>query len=280
MDCNSDSRRVGLKDIQDKEYEVLIELLKVFEKNNLNYTITGGTVLGANYYKDFIPYDDDIDLSMPREDYTRFLSSIYTEMPAEYRVKHYTLDEEFKYTIIRVENTSIDIMEVSDPAQKISHPSIDIAPLDGTPNNPFLRKVFFYKLLFYRSLLSWHYASSINMLKQRSISQKFLIKVLKLSKPVGSKINPQTIKYKIDNNLSKYSIENSLFAGTYMGAYKDKEMIPTEIWGSLKKYPFREIEVNGPEDTECYIKTVYGGFRELSEEEAFSARHYILKSNN
>ena len=271
-------RENGLDQIQNKEFDVFNALLSIFNKHDLHYFVTGGTVLGANFYQNFIPYDDDIDVALVREDYNKFIQTLYRELPSEYRVQHYSLDSSFKYTIIRVENTSIDIVEVSDPKQKVSHPCIDIAPLDGTPNGKLQRRFFYLRLLLLRGLLTGCYADSINMNKDRSIKDKILIKMLKVSgKVIRLVFNPTKIKKRIDRILSKYKFDDSPFIGTYMGAYRDKEMLPKYVWGNGKHYSFRNLQVTGPEDTDAYIKLLYGGFRELTDDEAFKARHYIIK---
>lgn len=268
----------GLDQIQDKEFDVFTALLTIFNKYKLRYFVTGGTVLGANFYQNFIPYDDDIDVALVREDYNKFIEMLYHELPKEYRVKHYTLDSNFKYTIIRVENTSIDITEVSDPKQKISHPSIDIAPLDGTPSGNISKRFFFARLLVLRGILTGCYADSINMNKDRSIKDKVLIHSLKIGGRIfKSVVNPTNVKRRIDKILSQHSFDNSPLIGTYMGAYRSKEMLPKWVWGNGKQYKFRNLTITGPENTEAYIKLLYGGFRELTDDEAFKARHYVIK---
>lgn len=269
----------GLNEIQNKEYEVFKDILKIFQKKKYSYFITGGTVLGATYYNDFIPYDDDIDICMPRNDYNEFIKNAQKYLPDGYKVEHYTINEKFKYTIVRVENETIDIVELSDPQKKIAHPSIDIAPLDGVPKNKLSRNVFFIKLGFLRGILSWYYASSINTYKDRSILEKCIIFLLKSSQFIAQRlIDPGNVKSRIDKILSKNDFKDSDLAGTYMGAYKRKEMIKSDIWGKGKGYAFRDLLVNGPEKGEKYIKSVYGGFRELSPSEAIKARHYLIKN--
>lgn len=61
-----------MNDLQNRELEILKEFDRVCKKNNLNYTISSGTMLGAVRHKGFIPWDDDIDVMMPTKDYKRF----------------------------------------------------------------------------------------------------------------------------------------------------------------------------------------------------------------
>ncbi|NBA11174.1 LicD family protein [Weissella confusa] len=266
----------GLAEIQQKELDVLAEILRIFHEHDLGYFVTGGTVLGAKYYKDFIPYDDDIDIAMPRGDYDKFLNLAAHNLKQGFNIKHYSLDSAFKYTIIRVENENIDIYELSDPEKKVAHPSIDIAPLDGTPKSKLGQFIFFKKLSVLRALLSWHYADSINLNHKRSKKELIMIKAVQLFAPIGKLFSPAKIKEVIDLTLKHYPVEKSDRVGTYMGAYKEREMISSDIWGEGKIMQFNEFKVNGPSKVDEYIKVMYGEFRELSDEEALNMRHYIL----
>lgn len=72
----------SLRDLQLKELEILKAFLEICKKNNLRYFMLGGTFLGAIRHKGFIPWDDDIDIGMPRSDYENLfcLAKIYLKI--------------------------------------------------------------------------------------------------------------------------------------------------------------------------------------------------------
>ena len=86
------------------QLEVLKEIEKVCKNHNLKYFAEFGTLIGAVRHKGFIPWDDDMDISMSRKDLNQFIKYAREELPEGYRV--YTPKEEFKEFLVRVVNTN------------------------------------------------------------------------------------------------------------------------------------------------------------------------------
>ena len=74
-----------IKIIQDKILSILKEFINICEENNLTYYALGGTLLGAVRHNGFIPWDDDIDIGMPREDYEKFKKIASNVLPENYK---------------------------------------------------------------------------------------------------------------------------------------------------------------------------------------------------
>ena len=66
-------RKLSLREIQNEELYILKYVVDILEENNLRYSLLGGTLLGAIRHRGFIPWDDDIDIGMPRPDYNKLI---------------------------------------------------------------------------------------------------------------------------------------------------------------------------------------------------------------
>ena len=126
------------------DMRIVKAVVEICEKYNLKYYMLGGTMLGAIRHKGFIPWDDDIDLGMPRSDYEEFLKVAQSEFEDNLKLVNYKTDLNYQYYITRILDTETKVEEERiGNDNKYTHASIDIFPIDGTPNNPLLRKLYF-----------------------------------------------------------------------------------------------------------------------------------------
>lgn len=85
----------NLEKIQNTVYQILVDFDNFCAKHNLTYYLTYGTLIGAVRHQDFIPWDDDIDVSMPREDYDKLLNELSNELPEHLSLQHYKNSEDY-----------------------------------------------------------------------------------------------------------------------------------------------------------------------------------------
>lgn len=78
-----------LRNLHSTMIEILDEFDRICNKHNLTYFLIGGTLLGAVRHKGFIPWDDDMDLAMPREDYEKFINVYYKELNDKYYLDNF-----------------------------------------------------------------------------------------------------------------------------------------------------------------------------------------------
>ena len=126
---------IELKEMQQIELNLLLELDRVCKAHGLRYYLDGGTLLGAVCYDGFIPWGDDIDLKMPRPDYEK-LMTLQSAFP-----KHIFLDapraDHCEFTFLKLIDTRTVLEEPQEHGGvKTTGVYIDILPMDGHPENP------------------------------------------------------------------------------------------------------------------------------------------------
>lgn len=142
---------LGADEIKKIELEILLEFKSFCEKNNLRYYLAYGTLLGAVRHKGFIPWDDDIDVCMPRPDYEKFIKIFNVS------------NERFKLKSNRLNNMSAPFTKVIDVSTEIeakyvdgdvdTNLWIDVFPVDGLPENDSILCDYYQKVRFYRRVL-------------------------------------------------------------------------------------------------------------------------------
>ncbi|MBQ9517869.1 MAG: LicD family protein [Eubacterium sp.] len=124
-----DNRLLTPQELKKALFDITIDVVKYFDDHGLEYFIIGGTLLGAVRHKGFIPWDDDIDIAMPREEYNRFHELVKTE----------PLSDKYKLVSIKAGNSPYPFAKVLDMNTKIVNSRtslhtelwIDIFPVDG-----------------------------------------------------------------------------------------------------------------------------------------------------
>ena len=265
--------------LQKIDLEIVKEVISICKANNLKYYMIGGTLLGAIRHKGFIPWDDDIDLGMPRDDYEKFLKLAQTNLSSHLDLINFKIDSSYQYYITRVRNTDTKVVESRiGNDSKYTHASIDIFPLDGTPNNKYKRKLYYFKIMSLRALMSLSYKDSIDHERKRGLLERIFLSIM-IRIPTEKVFNTTNIKNWIDKSMRKYPVENSDIIGCLMGAYRIGEMVPRKIYGEGRYYDFEDIQLNGPEYAHDFLKCIYGNYMELPPENARKTHFKIIEIN-
>ena len=254
------------KQIHEAEKEILKVYLDICGRFNLKYYILGGTLLGAVRHKGFIPWDDDIDIGMPRGDYEKFIEIFSGLENNNYRLKYFRYNNNQDYPI-KLENPKLTISDYSTGKQKKRHPWIDIFPLDGLPQNKLILAVHKYKLLSARALLKISQLSSNVSIDNpyRTNIEKIVFYTAKYLH-IEYLLNEKKCMDKIDNLLKKYTYNQAKYIINFMGAYKFKEMFQKSIYEDSSKYAFEGILLNGPTDFDKVLSQLYGDYMEIPDQ--------------
>ena len=131
----------NLRNVQDCCLEILEVIDGVCRKHHISYSLTGGSVIGYHLYRGIIPWDDDIDIMMTRENYDKFLKVCEAELPPRYIVKNYEngRDKTTLFSKVSDENTTIVELK-SDGSRVVSGVFVDVSVFDKVPKDRWKRR--------------------------------------------------------------------------------------------------------------------------------------------
>lgn len=250
-----------LRELQLVDLRILKDFINVCKENDITYFALGGTLLGAVRHKGFIPWDDDIDVGVPREDYDKLLKIFYKYENEHFRLFNFKDNDEYYRYFSRIEDSSIKLIRTDNLTEEISSAWIDVFPLDGMPNNAVLRKVWKYVILYHRAMYKlscFDIAVNVNK-KGRPLHERFLVQIGKL---INTKkfLNTRKRLFKLDKALKRFPYKNSKYLVNAMGAYKFNEMFNKEVYGNGSYYDFEDIKIFGPTNYDFVCKQLYGDY--------------------
>lgn len=260
----SNPELLTLKETQQVYLELLEEFDKVCAEHGLRYDLCGGSMLGAVRHGGYIPWDNDIDLSMPRPDYERMLKLKQTGILG--LPKHRDLVSERDETFPRHFARFIrhDVKRVSEMAEDWDCPyiGIDIFPLDGIPANEkkFARQV--KKIRRLRRLL-------LTAVEKKGTSRrgKAAAMVKNLYRPLLRLIGCFRFAHMLDRECQRVDYETAEYVGIISGMYGLKERWRKADMLPQKMFDFEGLQVPGFANYDIYLTNLYGDYMKLPPED-------------
>ena len=254
-----------------------LKLLKIFanicQKYNLRYYIGGGTMLGAVRHKGFIPWDDDVDIDMPREDYKKFLNIYKKELKEHPECDVYSFyTNNSIFPVARLVDKSIKVKKTEGIISDYITPIwLDIVPVDGLPDNVILRKLHLLKLsiikeFYHMSVIKYGGVTTNENKREKRPWYKKLAVWAGINFPLEKIFKYNTWIRIYDKELSKYSFYESKLVGTLMSQHGKKSIFPAEWYGKGTKYQFEDIEVIGVDNYDAWLTQLYGDYMKIPDE--------------
>jgi lipopolysaccharide cholinephosphotransferase len=258
---------IPIKDIQNKLLEMMIIFHDLCIKHDIKYYMLGGTMLGAVRHKGFIPWDDDMDIGLPRPDYEKLLALPQSEWPANIKLNTPATDgHPYPYSKLIDANTTLVEDLGKDIVQGIF---IDIFPLDGAGSNKNQAIRHKKKISL---LMRFLYASIFSHYKNKPIWKKIAITFIRLTRP-NYWLNT------IEKNLTRKDFYKNTYVGNLVGAWGDKEIVPREYFGQPTLYEFKDKQFYGVEKYDDYLTCLYGDYMKLPPIEKQKSHHLVKYIN-
>ena len=257
-----------LRQLQLKELEMLKLFANFCEENHLRYFLLGGTLLGAVRHKGFIPWDDDVDVAMPRSDYNRFLELSRETFRSPLSVNLFDRTPNYHYSFARLSDSTMHVINHSANRPRKEEISIDIIPMDGFPDPGFKRKIHKLHLSFWWNLNQIVlYDELVNKSRKRSRKESVFVFLAGAFKWIGKIIKPETCLNHLNCVLSKYDYDSdTVDIINYLAAIGFKEVFPRKSFGAGAAYVFEDGSFIGPQDYDTVCKIIYGNYMELPPE--------------
>ena len=141
-----------IRPLQLRILEILLAVDKVCREHGLRYYLWAGTLLGAIRHKGFIPWDDDVDICMPRADYDTLMAHAKEWLPAPYEAMSAETNGKYPGSFGKIIDSSTTLIERAHYAY-LSGIYIDVFPIDGVPQSAWRRRLHFARFEFYKRIV-------------------------------------------------------------------------------------------------------------------------------
>lgn len=239
-----------LKKLHDTEIEILDEIDRICKKYNLQYFLIGGTLLGAVRHYGFIPWDDDLDIAMPRKDYKEFAKIAKYELGGKYIFDSIRNNKLYwlPFAKVRMKDTILEekIMQKYKGNKGIW---VDIFPLDNAKKELNLIQKIKYKIIV---ICRYIVSQKMDILENKTVIKKILNKISKVFSIKFLILIIEKVMSSNWNNKSKYFINY----GSQYGIKKQTHL-------KEKYFPAIAVEFEGkkykaPNDYDYVLTKIYG----------------------
>ncbi len=268
--------------IQAHLRKMYLDIEKVCDSHNLTIMTAYGTVLGALRHKGFIPWDDDLDLIMPRDDYDKFIQKYANDLPSKYKVYAPNSPNGPICRFAKVVDTTTRFLEIDTPDDEKHGAFIDIFPMENAPKNNFVvrfRRFISCVIMFIASSVADRKVKNSILRKLLSSSLKGKISFL-IRDIIGFLFCWKTEEewYNVFDRYTNYKKKTGLYCvpSGEGGKYKYFMPLPGEDFLPTQKMPFDDIEVYVPNNPIHHCEIEYGDWKKIPPEED-RWQHYIYK---
>lgn len=264
--------------MQQLELEMYIEFDRVCRKNHIRYEMDGGTLLGAIRHKGFIPWDDDADIAILREDYEKFKLHAHELDPSICYFQDHETDPGFRWGYGKLRRTGTTLVRVGqDHLKSKTGIFVDIFPMDNAPKSVPGQMLQDFYCFCLRKIL-W---SEVGKKTDKSAFMRVWYSLL-------SHIQPATVYKHLNKYIEKLKKLDSdkvrllMFPASGKLYYKSKSLkdryaMPKKWFTELTDYEFEGYPLMGPIDYDAVLRQYYRDYMELPPEEQRNPKHYCIE---
>lgn len=264
-------RELSMKEIQEVSLEILKQIAKLCEQLNLNYFLIYGTLIGAIRHHGYIPWDDDVDIMMPRSDHDKLITYLMSHPLPHLQVFNRETCLEYPYMITRISDDRY-VLKMDNEKPYGMGVFIDIYPFDGLGNTE--KEAVKYGMkgdrlssLCYLATRDHYAIENTSSLVRKLIKRPIYL----VSKIIGKNI----IQKRIEKLSRKYRYDESEYVGCFVwlsGGIKD--IFKKEWFCDYEMCQFEDYNFRVPKEYDKILTHIYGNYMELPPEKDRIGHHY------
>ena len=240
---------------QKRMLGILKYIDKIARENDIPYFLAYGTLIGAVRHKGFIPWDDDADIMISRDNYYRLVDAIVKDNNERYKIMCLQTVKDWYTSCGRVVDMHTDIGEPFSRTLKHHHVFVDIMPMDGMPENNLVCKLHFYLMSYYKAMARCADHEYVVDYEKHPLIKKILM-------PIASIRGARYWGEKADN-LAKKRDYNTHRLVCYGAANKKEGEITKEAYASAIYTDFEDTKLAIPVGYDEILKGQYGDYMQL-----------------
>ena len=249
------------------------EIKRLCDKHNIKYFIIAGTLLGAVRHGGFIPWDDDMDIGMLREDYEKFLKVAKTELGGDFFLQTPETDKNYGLPFAKILLNGTVLVEATAGSDAKKGIFVDVFPFDSVPESDegkenHNKKTYLYKRLLLAKL-------NYNVCAKNDYVKRAVYFALKVMSAFYS--HDKLVK-KLESEITRYNNSKTEDIVNIGGAYGyKKETIKADWVRDTVEIPFEDMTISAPVDYIKYLETFYGDYMTPPPEDKRYNRHSVTE---
>lgn len=260
-------RTDDVKRMQKDLLEMMKDIIHVCEQHGFYYVLGGGSALGAVRHHGFIPWDDDIDLNMKREDIDDFIRVMKEEYSGKYWIRSPQETENYGLLFVQVRKKGTSVKTRDDYWNQECGLCVDIFPIENTYDNPLMRFIHKCGCYYYGLAVScrkfWRDREFLSSLAKNNSSLKI---VVPLKCGIGFLLSWRSLDTwvrKADRWYSRCKDRKSSLIDIPSGRNHFAELYPRSVICEKTEMDFEDIKAACPAGYDAYLTKMYGDYRKM-----------------